>query len=159
MNCAARLWRKKSASSSAAWGRAERLCNCWLCVASIGIHSHSSAAASQLWCGSTCGHPSTTGFREKPTDCPDSIRLATATVVEAGEGFLLDGGPLVDRLPRKYSLKCPEMLGLRARREIGSSRLPDAAKGQTTPVPARDRLCRPHPHDFLLVTTMSPHPE
>src|ERR1035437_3237070 len=93
MNCAARLWRRKSASSSAAWGRTARLFNCWLCVASIGIRSHSSSAASQLWCGSTCGHPSTTGFREKPTaaDCPDSISLVTATVVEAGEGFLLDG--------------------------------------------------------------------
>src|SRR6266566_4280270 len=91
MNCAARLWRKKSASSSATWGRTERLFNCWLCVASIGIHSHSLSAASQLWCGSTCGHPSTTAFREKPTDCPDSISFVTATVVEAGEGFLLDG--------------------------------------------------------------------
>jgi hypothetical protein len=65
----------------------------WLCVASIGLRSHSSSAASQLWCGSTCGHPSTTGFREKPTaaDCPDSLSLVTATVVEAGEAFRLDG--------------------------------------------------------------------
>src|SRR5439155_23597528 len=89
--CDARLWRRKSASSSAAWGRTARSFNCWLCVASMGIRSHSSSAASRLWCGSTCGLPSTTGFREKPTDCPDSLSLVTATVVEAGEGFLLDG--------------------------------------------------------------------
>ena len=62
-------------------------------------------------------------------------------------------------LPRKYSLKCPEMLGLRARREIGSSRLPDSAKGQTTPVPARDRLCGPECDDFVIVSKISPHPE
>src|SRR5215813_13795094 len=58
----------------------------------------------------------------------------TCTYSAAGTGNLL---------PRKYSLNCPEMLGLRARREIGSSRLPDSAKGQTTPVPARDQLCWP----------------
>src|SRR6266568_4169589 len=65
----------------------------------------------------------------------------------------------VPGLPRKYSLKCPEMLGLRARREIGSSRLPDSAKGQTTPVPARDRLCGPECDDFVIVSKISPHPE
>src|SRR5437667_8047617 len=65
----------------------------------------------------------------------------------------------LSRLPRKYSLKCPEMLGLRARREIGLSRLPDSAKGQTTPVPARDRLCGPECDDFVIVSKISPHPE
>src|SRR5260370_9058688 len=65
----------------------------------------------------------------------------------------------LERLPRKYSLKCPEMLGLRARREIGSSRLPDSAKGQTTPVPARDQLCGPECDGFVTASKMSPHPE
>src|ERR1039457_518855 len=89
MNGAARLWRRRSTSSSAAWGRIARSFNCWICVATPGIRSHSSSAASQLWCGSTCRHSSTTGFREKPTDCLDSIRLVTAAVVEAGEAFLV----------------------------------------------------------------------
>src|SRR5437667_5877918 len=66
----------------------------------------------------------------------------------------------LSRLPRKYSLKCPEMLGLRALREIGSSRLPDSAKGQTTPVPVRDQLCGPKCDGFVTASEkMSPHPE
>src|SRR5438876_6580456 len=42
------------------------------------------------------------------------------------------------------------MLGLRARRQIGSTRFPVSAKGQTTPVPARDQLCGPKCDGFVI---------
>src|SRR6266480_2105437 len=63
------------------------------------------------------------------------------------------------RLPRKYSLNCAEMLGLRARREIGLSGFPDSAKGQTTPVAARVYLCGPKSDDLPITSKISPHPE
>jgi len=59
----------------AAWGQTARSYNCRLCAASIGIRSPSSSVVSPLWYGSTGAHPSTTGFREKPTNQPHSGRL------------------------------------------------------------------------------------
>ena len=95
-----------------------------------------------------------TGAVSQPEDCQEPLPLKGHSVTFAGSWR-----PSCSGLPRKYSLKCPEMLGLRARREIGSSRLPDSAKGQTTPVPARDRLCGPECDDFVIVSKISPHPE
>ena len=46
-------------------------------------------------------------------------------------------------LIRHFCAGSPEMLGLRARREFGSRRVPDSAKRQTTPDAARDQFGGP----------------
>src|ERR1700726_547062 len=73
-----------------------------------------------------------------------------------------------DRLPRKYSLEnTPSKIllelygnaGVESRRKIGSSRLSDSAKGQTTPVPREINSAGQSVMVFVIASKISPHPE